>query len=286
MKLTKKLLPAVVMLLVSAIMLTTSSFAWFSMNTDVSATGMQITAKADQVYLQISNGAKIYDANGGVVAEGNENKMFSDKVAMTTVEAANKGTKKVDNVDTPIEYVPITVGTGLTNSDKTLTKIASAPTNTLASNTIKWYTNTSKDPAASTAADAYVNVSTPTETYCLINTFYLRLNPAAGKVSTESNLVCTASLTSVPTDDNLYKSVSVLVVCGDYAQLLNNPSTTGVFTTYAGNKLTTDGFANPDTGEGVAVQVYIFFDGENAACMTNNIKANSYSVDLYFSLQA
>lgn len=39
-----KLIPAVAMLLVSAIMVSTATFAWFSMNTTVEASGMQLTA--------------------------------------------------------------------------------------------------------------------------------------------------------------------------------------------------------------------------------------------------
>lgn len=42
----RKLIPAVAMLLVSATMLSTASFAWFSMNTRVSATGMQVNVNA------------------------------------------------------------------------------------------------------------------------------------------------------------------------------------------------------------------------------------------------
>ena len=38
----KKLIPALALLLVSAVMLATSSFAWFSMNTTVSVTGMEV----------------------------------------------------------------------------------------------------------------------------------------------------------------------------------------------------------------------------------------------------
>lgn len=41
----KKLIPAICMLLIAAAMLGTSTFAWFSMNTKVTATGMQVTAK-------------------------------------------------------------------------------------------------------------------------------------------------------------------------------------------------------------------------------------------------
>ena len=53
MKLSKKLIPAIGMLMLSAVMLATSSFAWFSMNESVTATGMSVSAKAEQVYLQI-----------------------------------------------------------------------------------------------------------------------------------------------------------------------------------------------------------------------------------------
>ena len=56
MKLTKKLLPAIGMLMLSTAMMVTSSFAWFSMNTEVVAQNMQVTAKAEQVYLQIVEG--------------------------------------------------------------------------------------------------------------------------------------------------------------------------------------------------------------------------------------
>lgn len=44
MKKMRKLIPAFAMLMVSAIMLSTASFAWFSSNTKVTATGMQVQA--------------------------------------------------------------------------------------------------------------------------------------------------------------------------------------------------------------------------------------------------
>lgn len=44
MKATKKIIPALVMLLVSAVLLSTASYAWFSMNKTVTATGMQVKA--------------------------------------------------------------------------------------------------------------------------------------------------------------------------------------------------------------------------------------------------
>lgn len=44
MKLTRKLIPAFAMLLIAAVMMSTASFAWFSIRTDVTATGMSVTA--------------------------------------------------------------------------------------------------------------------------------------------------------------------------------------------------------------------------------------------------
>ena len=56
-KATRKLIPALAMLLISAVLMSTASFAWFSMNKTVTATGMSVTAKADQTFLVISNQA-------------------------------------------------------------------------------------------------------------------------------------------------------------------------------------------------------------------------------------
>ena len=53
MKKFKKLIPAFCMLLVSAILLGSSTYAWFSMNKTVTATGMQVTAKSNSSYLLI-----------------------------------------------------------------------------------------------------------------------------------------------------------------------------------------------------------------------------------------
>ena len=43
----KKLIPALCMLLVAAMLMGTSTYAWFSMNTQVTATGMQVKAVAE-----------------------------------------------------------------------------------------------------------------------------------------------------------------------------------------------------------------------------------------------
>lgn len=57
MKKTRKLIPALAMLLISAVMLSTASFAWFATNKEVSANKMTVTANANTKYLHISTNA-------------------------------------------------------------------------------------------------------------------------------------------------------------------------------------------------------------------------------------
>ena len=54
---TKKLTLAICLLLISATLLGTASFAWFSMNTsvDVDVDGIEVEAYSDALFLQISN---------------------------------------------------------------------------------------------------------------------------------------------------------------------------------------------------------------------------------------
>ena len=70
MKKMRKLLPALAMLLISAVMMSTASFAWFAMNTNVTATGMDVSAKSNDTFLQIKPKGGAIDAttNGGVSA--------------------------------------------------------------------------------------------------------------------------------------------------------------------------------------------------------------------------
>lgn len=68
----KKLIPAICMTLLAAAMFATSTFAWFSMNTTVKATGMQVTANTDNAYLIISTGTTLSGSETSANANVNE----------------------------------------------------------------------------------------------------------------------------------------------------------------------------------------------------------------------
>jgi hypothetical protein len=259
MKLTKKLIPAIGMLMLSAVMLVTSSFAWFSVNTDVTAKGMSVTAKADQVFLQISN-STTFDA---------QKSMMSANAPDATKQATLLPTNVVESLDggAVVAY-----------------KEGSA-----AKDTVKWVKNYSKEVDKPGPSGTYEEIGAAKD-YYLLNTFYLRLNPAAGKVTADKPLTSTVALTGEPTD-NLSKTVSVLVKCGTLAQLWKQVD--GAWVNKADDTLTAGNFANivqddqtAENADGpVAVEVYIFFDGDNANCTTANaVNLSAYSVEVYFSV--
>lgn len=87
MKKMRRMIPALCMLLVSAIMLSTASFAWFTMNDSVTASGVQIQATADASML-ISD-APLYPGNAG---SGEFKANVTAKLNPIAYKGAGKGT--------------------------------------------------------------------------------------------------------------------------------------------------------------------------------------------------
>lgn len=87
MKTTRKILPALAMLLVSAIMLSTASYAWFASNSTVKATGMSVKVKANTYYLEITT-PELLDAAGENV----------DSAFSSFVDLTNEETKAIELV--------------------------------------------------------------------------------------------------------------------------------------------------------------------------------------------
>ena len=64
MKRFRKLIPAVVLLLVSAIMMSTATYAWFSMNNKVAVTGMEVKTKVSSNLLVAADNPGTTSKNG------------------------------------------------------------------------------------------------------------------------------------------------------------------------------------------------------------------------------
>lgn len=275
MKLTKKLIPAIVMLMFSAVMLVTSSFAWFSMNKDVAATGMSVTAQGKQIYLQIVEDADNFVAGG-------------KQVEATAKTPNNKGTLLPTNVKE-------SDGTTIYDGGE-----------------FAWVTAEGKDAVNGAVNGGYKTVATGEETnHYIKNTFKIRLDPTAGAKEAEAPLkvsgVTFSNQASIVKTEHLARSVSVLVVCTyqeNSADVVKTQLFTqadvdtsvaedalpnvGVFTKTAGDEaLTNDAkFKNPEAGY-VTVDIYVFFNGDSKHCTLEELgKAtlNNYSVTVDFTV--
>ena len=79
----KKIIPSICMLLVTAVLMGTSTYAWFSMNREVKATGMQVSAVT-------SSNLVISKTNEGAVTTVNDfNISYTTKTALTPASSAN-----------------------------------------------------------------------------------------------------------------------------------------------------------------------------------------------------
>lgn len=253
MKKFKKVVPALCALLVSAVMLGSSTYAWFSMNTKVTATGMTVNAKSDSKFLQIVAGTA----------------GFADDEAQISAEAVNK-TK---------ELRPTSAVKAIGADNLTFTELAQADKAT----DIKWVEAFSNDPASSTKNGEYKEVTTAAQAsdvsnlYTLINDFKVRLNPKAGANSAENLSVTGVTITSTATvaKNDLLASVRVLFVCGDEWAIWGN----GAKVLASSD---TSVLAATVTTAPTAIKVYIYFDGEDSATTTNNatkLSTEGYKVE-------
>lgn len=90
MKQTRKLIPALVMLLISAIMLSTSSYAWFASRLNVEANNMNVQVTSDARFLQIKNISGEY----GIEAPGANTTTAPQGIELITAEITGEGETK------------------------------------------------------------------------------------------------------------------------------------------------------------------------------------------------
>ena len=238
-----------------------SSFAWFAANGSVTADGMNVKALSTTAYLQIKNSTATWSTSENQVA-----------ASAVTGEATLNPTHifkslKVNSGATADETTPYDKGS-----------------------TVVWASANSNKVTESTKDGHYTNVTqtaAPAETqngattYTLINTFNLRLRPNVGTDSQATAGALTASVAFAnKSSDEIRKAVSVFVTIDTKGMLFTNDGTTFTAT---GDKQLVDQMTTTE----VSAKIYVFFDGENAACFTNNVNVNSaYSVKVTFSLVA
>jgi len=270
----KKLIPAAGMLAVSATMLATSTYAWFSMNTQVTATGMQVQAKAEGGIV-ISNESKT-DWNASATASHNSvaylnptsTENLSDWFHNTSTDANNS------NSHASSGYVQISSDENWKNVDGVQ------------------FIDTDKDSIIDTEENAYF----------LLNKFYIQ--SSAGSLTAQNLYINSVTATGASTSADLDASLRIAVQIGNgainiYAPVngattsywVNNGSTqftaisssanSGVVNTQLGsaNSWTIPEYNASGTGA-LEAKIYVYFEGEDAKCKSSNIRSTLDTLQL------
>lgn len=247
MKKFRKLIPALCMLLVSALFVGTSTYAWFSMNTTVTATNMQVTAKSDTVFLQIKGqGDTAYSATG-----------------------------KADNMSDvalyPVSHAKKTIG------DATFGVDAIDKANL--ENVNSWWYGYSATSGSSTLVDKTASKVAADQLlgkYVVKKTFDVNITSSSG-LETASDLKI-SSVTFGAGNDQINNGVRVIIAGENGLVEFNATDTDGADTVIA--------HSIPKDAASTQVTVYIFIDGEDTTTMTDNAQKLFGSIEFTLTCTA
>ncbi len=258
-----------------------SSFAWFAANSSVTATGMVVKANATESYLQIKN-HNMWDETNSKIVEN------TDKWDITTSDY-----KSAANVMNPAKNALLSP----THATKTAVEGTGSETlvEWVAGDKPCWAYATANTTTSAAKASVYTDKSTEANNlgangFTLYNQFDLRIRPATDGSSELKTGALTASVTWAETPENdLACAVRVLVVNE------TNSYTGRVFDDKNFNGSSSSTFTDSVTlansmsskADDTRIGVYVYFDGEDAHCFSNN--ANNlydYKVNVTFAVAA
>ncbi len=262
----KKIIPALALLLISAVVMSTASFAWFSMNTTVKATGMQVTAttasslvisnSSTGTFDQTANGnyssntltpsstsnlTDFWYVSGGTIA-GYDNAAATANTEFTKAAASNNGPYylmnsyffKVQGSSTTDKFAKLYV------SEISVKDNGSAPDSAI-SNALR------VGLKCGNKVYIYAPNSSSTTTYAAIS------STSTGTITYGDGTACTANVT--------------MAALGNTSNLLDS-----------GVEITTTGT--------VEVQVYIWYEGQDASCTSaNSVNTETLDVEISFAAE-
>lgn len=260
MKKFRKLVPAFAMLLVSATVLASTTFAWFSMNNKVTATGLEVTAKANTQYLivgtTIDETTKVVNGNAisaamskttgyGMTSAGVANGNFVYPVSKAETAASIKDTAG-NTIDKYTDGTSVAAGDYFT---------ANSPAYGSATGANNGVTNVSKVAANFTST----TTGAVDGKYFLAYTTYLGLASGSDKIETKTLSVKLVNENVTPaegTQPALDSAIRVVVVVGSNVVTLTTDNLT---TATEIGTITIDNATSAQAN--VEVKVFVYIDG-------------------------
>jgi hypothetical protein len=280
---TKKIFSAAAMLAVSASMLATSTYAWFSMNTQVTATGMQMKAKAEG---GIVIAAKSYTKSSV------SNSTVTDATYAAAADTAYSNTAAITLPSA--ELYPTSTVSGLSHWYHA------------ASNAVNNYAASGGYQVLDTLYDlktdgiAYEKTGTKNEVgqYYLLDTFQVKATDAATYGLWLSGITITKSSPSGTSgSENLNKSLRIAIKANSNTYFFAPNYTTGTLYYYSGTARTAwestainlgtspnKQISTNITSTPTDVEVFIYYEGEDENCKSiNAVNIDNLTVDLTFT---
>ena len=246
MKLSRKIIPALAMLVVAAVMLTTASFAWFAMSKTVEANGMSVNIKSDSLFLLIS----------------------SDKTTAAEIQTQNQ----------TFASGVLAAGTGDLYPTAHVETVSDSPINgTQFDAPANWYTRGADDVGASASTkDPIALTSGNFSQYVAKYTFYVVLaknSNAAQNLKVNSFSIVDSADSAANGGALTVAPVRAVITCGtNYVEVKSGDSAPATVLA-----------ATVDNTNVLTVNVYVYYDGNDATVYSNNI-LNIEDIDFTFTL--
>lgn len=245
----KTILPALAMLIVAAVMLSTASYAWFAMSNEVSATNMSVSIKSDSSFLMISK-ASVVDPDGSkeaadILAAVRDEQLTAAEFTKTDVKDLLPTAHLTDD-DSPAYY---------STSGNWYTKVADSPD-----------THVSSTGSTSLTAENFAE-------YVMTESFYIAVASGSNAMT---NLRAKVSIKDFTSDAvNGDPAVRVLIVTSTDDAEFSTATKYDVNDTYKvldgdDNDITID-LGDVPADAAVKVDVYIYYDGNDSNIKTNNM---------------
>jgi hypothetical protein len=254
---TKKLLGAIGMLTVSAAMLVSSTFAWFSMNKDVKALGMQTTAKAEDgiAIAAYTNNGQTAPAASAFKDSANAYNLPSSTVQLLPT-FTNDGTNWYHSWSKEVDDGQIYGDDGYTAVDNDATNG-------------NYYYLMNKFQIKSITADKAiyvkkVEVATPANTKAYDESIRVLIKMGSTiQIFNKDGTTWAAETAAASTNGNDAITTDVTA----------SP-------TVVNNAIATIGTA---ATTGTDVEIYVYYDGEDPACKTTNIDFDQVTINVTFT---
>jgi hypothetical protein len=247
----KKLMPAFAMLTVSAMTLASSTYAWFSMNTQVTAKGMQLTAQAE----------------GGLIISN----------------AVSGGEWKADAMATTVAGTAL-IPTSTANTSTWYHNKSNEANNAKAHQASNTYTNCNSTSGVvdTTGIGIWTDSEGATHNIYLLNNFYIKssgeaissnltINSISVTGTTESGTALDRSLrVAITIDGNAY--IFAPVAGGDTSYYVGGSDSAITINGSSATNISTSRTSIPATSAApINAKIYCYFEGEDEDCKSSNI---------------